>query len=58
MAQIVFMKLLRHLDYHEDEVIINVQGDEPFIETDVVKAIYTLTNKNKHDHTDYDELLL
>ncbi len=31
----------------EDEVIINVQGDEPFIESAVVQAIYTLTQKNK-----------
>jgi len=33
----------------DDEVIINVQGDEPFIETDVVEAIFHLTNKNKQD---------
>ena len=33
----------------EDEVIINVQGDEPFIETEVVEAIYNLTKKNKHN---------
>ena len=33
----------------EDEIIINVQGDEPFIETDVVKAIHALTSKNKND---------
>ena len=31
----------------EDEIIINVQGDEPFIESDVVQAIYTLTKKNR-----------
>lgn len=35
----------------DDEVIINVQGDEPFIETEVVEAIFTLTNKNKYDET-------
>jgi len=39
------------LELAEDEVIINVQGDEPFIETEVVEAIYNLTNKNKHDET-------
>ncbi|PTB83759.1 3-deoxy-manno-octulosonate cytidylyltransferase [Sulfurovum lithotrophicum] len=37
------------LNLAEDEVIINVQGDEPFIETDVVEAIYNLTNKNKNN---------
>jgi len=31
----------------EDEVIINVQGDEPFIEEVVVKAVFDLTVKNK-----------
>ena len=30
-----------------DEIIINVQGDEPFIETEVVQAIYNLTSNNK-----------
>jgi len=35
------------LDLSEDEIIINVQGDEPFIETDVVQAIYDLTKKNR-----------
>ena len=34
----------------EDEVIINVQGDEPFIETEVVQAIYNLSKKNKEKH--------
>ena len=29
-----------------DEIIINVQGDEPFIETEVVQAIYDLTKQN------------
>jgi len=33
----------------ENEVIINVQGDEPFIETDVIQAIYDLTEQNKND---------
>jgi len=35
------------LGLQEDEIIINVQGDEPFIETDVVQAIYNLTKKNR-----------
>jgi len=35
------------LGLDEDEIIINVQGDEPFIETDVVQAIYDLTKKNR-----------
>jgi len=39
------------LGLSENEVIINVQGDEPFIETEVVEAIYALTDKNKHDDT-------
>jgi len=33
----------------DDEIIINVQGDEPFIETEVVEAIYNLTKKHKND---------
>lgn len=37
------------LDLDEDEIIINVQGDEPFIETEVVQAIHTLTNNNKNN---------
>lgn len=37
------------LGLHDDEIIINVQGDEPFIETEVVKAIYDLTHKNKEN---------
>lgn len=35
------------LGLKEDEIIINVQGDEPFIETEVVQAIYDLTKQNK-----------
>ncbi len=35
------------LGLKEDEIIINVQGDEPFIETDVVQAIYDLTKENR-----------
>lgn len=31
----------------EDEIVINVQGDEPFIETEVVQAVYSLTQKNR-----------
>jgi 3-deoxy-manno-octulosonate cytidylyltransferase (CMP-KDO synthetase) len=36
----------RLLELKENEIIINVQGDEPFIETDVVQAVYDLTVKN------------
>ncbi len=39
------------LRLNEDEVIINVQGDEPFIETEVVEAIYNLTQNNKENNT-------
>jgi len=35
------------LKLDDDEIIINVQGDEPFIETEVVQAIYDLTHSNK-----------
>ena len=35
------------LELCDDEVIINVQGDEPFIEEEVVKAVFDLTVKNK-----------
>lgn len=35
------------LGLQEDEIIINVQGDEPFIETEVVQAIYDLTKQNR-----------
>ncbi len=34
------------LNLKRDEIIINVQGDEPFIESEVVRAIYDLTHKN------------
>jgi len=37
------------LNLDENEIIINVQGDEPFIETEVVQAIYDLTKKNQND---------
>ncbi|MEA3418871.1 MAG: 3-deoxy-manno-octulosonate cytidylyltransferase [Campylobacterota bacterium] len=37
----------RILELGEEEIVINVQGDEPFIESDIVRAIYDLTQKNK-----------
>jgi len=37
------------LSLGEDEIIINVQGDEPFIESQVVQSIYDLTYKNRSD---------
>ena len=36
------------LNLLDDEVIINVQGDEPFIEHEVVQAVFDLTKKNKN----------
>ena len=36
------------LELDDNEVIINVQGDEPFIEVEVVKAVFDLTTKNKN----------
>jgi len=35
------------LKLSDDEIIINVQGDEPFIETEVVQAVYDLTRSNR-----------
>ncbi len=35
----------KSLNLSDDEIIINVQADEPFIEQDVVKAVYELTQK-------------
>ena len=37
------------LQLNENEVIINVQGDEPFIEEEVVRAVFDLTVKNRHN---------
>jgi len=34
------------LGLDDDEIVINVQADEPFIEIEVVEAIYNLTKKN------------
>lgn len=36
------------LDLHEDEIVVNVQGDEPFIETDVVKAVIDKTHSDEN----------
>ena len=38
------------LGLSDNEIIINVQGDEPFIETNVVQAIYDLTKKNRDNN--------
>ena len=37
------------LELSDNEVIINVQGDEPFIEKEVVKAVFDLTVKNREN---------
>ena len=38
------------LNLDDNEVIINVQGDEPFIEKDVVQAVFDLTLKNRNNY--------
>ena len=38
------------LGLNEEEIIVNVQGDEPFIESEVVKKIYMLTESNRNNH--------
>jgi len=38
------------LKLNTDEIIINVQADEPFIESEVVKAIYDLTKRNQNNN--------
>ena len=45
---------VRRLQLDEDEIVLNVQGDEPFIETEVVQRIYDLTRKNLH----HDKILM
>ena len=42
---------VQRLGLSDDEIIINVQGDEPFIETDVVQAIYNLTKSNRDEQS-------
>ena len=32
-----------------EEIVLNVQADEPFIESSVVRAVYSLTERNIHD---------
>jgi 3-deoxy-manno-octulosonate cytidylyltransferase (CMP-KDO synthetase) len=41
------------LDIADDELIINVQADEPFIETAVVKALIDRLNKLKNENVDF-----
>lgn len=36
----------KKLQLHNEDIIINVQADEPFIEQEVIKTIYTLTKSN------------
>ncbi len=38
------------LHLNDDEIIINVQGDEPFIEEAVVRAVFDLTVKNRDNN--------
>lgn len=38
---------VQQLNLDDSEIVINVQGDEPFIETEVVQSIYDLTKRNK-----------
>ena len=42
------------LGLKDDEIIINVQGDEPFIEEEVVRAVYELTKRYK----DNEEIMM
>jgi 3-deoxy-manno-octulosonate cytidylyltransferase (CMP-KDO synthetase) len=38
------------LNLDDNEIIINVQGDEPFIELEVVQAVFDLTKRNRDNH--------
>ena len=40
------------LNLSEDEIIINVQGDEPFIEIEVVQAVINRVNQIKQNNED------
>lgn len=42
------------LDLNDDDIVINVQGDEPFIEEDVIKSIYDITKA----HVGKDNIML
>ncbi|BAF72620.1 3-deoxy-manno-octulosonate cytidylyltransferase [Sulfurovum sp. NBC37-1] len=37
------------LELQDNDIVINVQGDEPFIEHEVVQAVYDLSKKNAAD---------
>ena len=39
----------KRLNVNDDEIIINVQADEPFIEQEVVNSVYNLTQKYRSD---------
>ena len=38
------------LNLDDNEIVINVQGDEPFIELEVVQAVFDLTKSNKDNN--------
>jgi 3-deoxy-manno-octulosonate cytidylyltransferase (CMP-KDO synthetase) len=40
---------VQKLALKENDIVINVQGDEPFIETEVVQGIYNLSKKNREN---------
>jgi len=39
------------LELDKNEIIINIQGDEPFIEKEVVEAVYSLTFKHRNNQS-------
>ena len=41
------------LDIKDDEIVINVQADEPFIEPEVVQKVYNRVKKAKDDDEDF-----
>ncbi|MCB4747405.1 MAG: 3-deoxy-manno-octulosonate cytidylyltransferase [Sulfurovum sp.] len=43
-------EVVQKLELDENEIIINVQGDEPFIESEVVQKVYDLTKYNSSNN--------